>query len=130
MVDRPTFVLLSGDLALAARLQTELRARLQAHLVWCGSAREVEEHLGADAPVAVLVEVPRRSARMLRALRELARRVPVVAISRPHDEDLAGRCLAVGALHAVPRLAGAEERLLPILEGLLQRGRRDVSRPA
>lgn len=127
MVNPPTFVLLTSDLDLAARLQTVVRTRLRARVVWCGSVREVEEHLESEAPVGLLVEVPRRSSRMLRTLRELAGRIPTLALTRPHDESLACRCLASGALQAIPRHPSTEDPLLGSLQTLLDRNRPSFS---
>lgn len=120
MADRPTFVLLTGDLDLAARLQTLVRSRLHAQVVWCATVREVEEHLASDAPAGLLVEVPRRSNRMLRALGELAGRIPTVAITRPHDEPLIDRCREAGVIQAIPRRPSTEDPLLTCLESMVR----------
>ncbi len=109
---RPVFLLLTGDLALAARLQGRIDAHLGARVLWCASLRDVRENLRSHNPVALLVEVPRRSARMLEVLKALSQLRPVLAITRPNDESLACRCLASGATCAVPRLESAEEALL------------------
>jgi len=120
---RPVYLLLTGDLALAARLQGQFDARLGGRVLWCASLRDVREHLRSHDPVALLVEVPRRSARMLQVLKALAQVRPVLAITRPQDEVLAGRCLAAGATCAVPRLESAEEVLLGHAADLAARAR-------
>ncbi len=111
-LQRPVYLLLTGDLDLAARLQGRFDARLGARVLWCASLRDVREHLRTLDPVALLVEVPRRSARMLEVLKALAQVRPVLAITRPQDEALAERCLEAGASCALPRLESAEEALL------------------
>jgi hypothetical protein len=116
---RPVFLLLTGDFALAARLQGRFAARLGARLLWCASLRDVRANLDLETPVALLVEVSRRSRRMLQVLGALAERHPILAITRPDDDLLRQRCLAAGARFAMPRLDANEERLMDVAAGLL-----------
>lgn len=115
---RPVFLLLTGDLSLAARLQRLVDSQLGARVFWCSTMRDVRELLETESPVGMLVEMPRRSPRMLRQLQALTQLCPVVAITRPHDEDLARRCLAAGARSVVPRTHASETKLLERVQDL------------
>jgi len=117
---QPVFLLLTSDLGLAARLQGRFAAGLGARVLWCASLRDVRANLELETPVAVVVEVSRRSHRMLRVVKALAGLHPVLAVTRPEDEALRQRCLAAGAIFAVPRLESNEEPLLDFAAELLR----------